>query len=122
MVGRLVVQKQRAASVEHASRRIRRHRAMTVDGRHAAAKPAPSQRAVHPWSYAASCRLARLGAAPGDPGAKLFDQGRAVAEPALEALLEALAEAVGLGVDVADLCAELEPFVGAHAAVANGFA
>lgn len=46
IVGRLVVQKQRASSVEHAGRRIRRHRTVKVDGRPASVEPVASERAA----------------------------------------------------------------------------
>jgi hypothetical protein len=40
------VQKQRASSVEHAGRRIRRHRTVKVDGRPASVEPVASERAA----------------------------------------------------------------------------
>jgi hypothetical protein len=55
------------------------------------------------------------------PGAQLGHGRSAVALPPLEALLEALAQALGLGVDVEDPAVELEPRDGACVAHANGF-
>jgi len=50
------------------------------------------------------------------PVAQLVRDGRAVAQAPLEALLEALTQTLGLGVDVEDLGVELEAFDGAGVA------
>ncbi|MGD0680220.1 MAG: hypothetical protein ABSC94_32995 [Polyangiaceae bacterium] len=55
-----------------------------------------------------------------DPEVKLIDPRRGVAQPPLEALLAALAQALGLGVDVKDLRVELKPLDGARIADLNG--